>query len=290
MGAMIVTITMVAWFGLASPQPQRAPFGCPSGEGGLVATQKGPISKFSSPAFLSSLVRSAHAAESRAYLSSSSPLQHDLAAVERELQSACACDSFRVRWDLNEELIGELNDLAAIEGVSWNRVSPETAHERVAVQVRGQRDGRARIVWVQGVPECRAEAYRSRRGLTRGMVIADQDRERATDWMPPVMARDVQELRGDPAGLYVVQPLGRDAWIGASSVRSAPAVRRGEVLQILVRSEGFEVRCSGRARRDAWIGDRITVRVDGASKDCEGAVVGDGLVEVGVPRHGSAGS
>ena len=256
-------------------------------EGGLVAPHEEPLfSKSVSPAFLSNLVRNAHAAESRAYLSSS-PLGENISAVERELRVSCACDSFRVKWSLTEQLQTELDALRDIENVSWNRVSPGTRNERVAVSVHGLRDGRPRVVWIQGTPECLVGAYRTLRGLSRGSVIADEDREFATGWMSPEEARGALELTEDPTGLYVTQPLGRNDWIGATSVKDAPAVRRGETLQIVVRSAGFEVRCTGSARRDAWVGDRIRVRVDGAARDCEGAVIASGLVEVGVPRRGA---
>jgi len=47
---------------------------------------------------------------------------------------------------------------------------------------------------------------------------------------------------------------------GTSSARSAPAIKRGDALTIMVRGRGFSVQQAGEAMEDGAVGDWIFVR------------------------------
>jgi flagella basal body P-ring formation protein FlgA len=84
-------------------------------------------------------------------------------------------------------------------------------------------------------------------------------------------------------GKFLSKAVAAGDWIPCASLRAPPSVRRNQELVVLYSAPGLELRGRGVARKDAWPGDEILVRVAGADRDCRAEVIGPGTVQVGLP-------
>jgi flagella basal body P-ring formation protein FlgA len=119
-------------------------------------------------------------------------------------------------------------------------------------------------------------AHRAQRTLRAGTVLRAEDAETVRDWVPPSALCD-REIEGT----FLVNGVGSGRWLPCADLREPPLVRRGEELVVVYRAPGLELRGRGVARKDGWMGERLSVRVGGAERDCQAEVIGPGAVQVG---------
>ncbi|MBK8231846.1 MAG: flagella basal body P-ring formation protein FlgA [Candidatus Eisenbacteria bacterium] len=191
-----------------------------------------------------------------------------LLPVEEQLRDVAGCDSFRVEWSraLDRELARLTDARATIDP------DPTTAArlpERVLVRVAGKRDGRAAEWTLFGAPQCYGPFYVAPHGMTSGAVCALSDLELREGWHPSAALTPIDPLA---ERLYAPRGLLAGRAIPRESLVEAPVVRRGEPVIVVYRDGGLELRAQALARKDAWIGDEITARVEGAARDCRGRI------------------
>lgn len=195
-----------------------------------------------------------------------------LSQVEEQLRNVAGCDSFRVDWSgaLDREL-ARLTDARAT--VDPDPTAAPRLPERVLVRVAGTRDGRP-VEWTLfGAPQCYGPFYVAPHGMTSGAVCSLADLELREGWHPSAALTPIDPL---PEQLYAPRGLLAGRAIPRESLVEAPVVRRGEPVIVVYRDGGLELRAQAVARKDAWIGDEINARVDGAARDCRGRVNAQG--------------
>lgn len=134
-----------------------------------------------------------------------------------------------------------------------------------------------------GSPEG-AEALRARLEALAGRPVALDPRL----VFPPCPGPHAVELRDTPGRSLVVAcpPLGRRLLLPVASataipaLRSAPLVRRGDRVAVLVEGDGFRVSTEALAETGGGAGERITLRNLESGRRFSGRVRPDGLVAV----------
>lgn len=81
-------------------------------------------------------------------------------------------------------------------------------------------------------------------------------------------------------GKVITRPVAAGTVVTAGMVATAKIVRRGQILTLLARGGGIEVRGSGRALADAAAGDRVKVQNTASKRVVEGTVLADGVIQV----------
>jgi flagella basal body P-ring formation protein FlgA len=84
------------------------------------------------------------------------------------------------------------------------------------------------------------------------------------------------------AGKQLRRPLPSGATLTPDAVGVAPQIRRGQLVTLLGRSGGLEIRAEGKALADAGTGERVSVENTSSRRTVVGVVRGDGVVEVGI--------
>jgi flagella basal body P-ring formation protein FlgA len=191
---------------------------------------------------------------------------------------------------------------------------------RLAVTIAGRARGKPVTFLLGGEAQQRADQWRATRSLRAGEILGAADLQHRRAWVAILGGRSIADLLSLPAEVAVSPGQDGDSvvdgavpaatadsialdggWIGAclaravarggtvrpEDLRPAPLVRGGERLRAMWRRPGLAVEAAGVARKDGWLGSRIPLRVDGARKDCEGVVTGQGEVRImtdGDPR------
>ena len=82
------------------------------------------------------------------------------------------------------------------------------------------------------------------------------------------------------AGQMLSRPLAAGAALTPQHLARAATVKRGQLVTLIGRSGGFEVRAQGKALGDAAPGDRVTVENSASRRVVQGQLRDDGAVEV----------
>ncbi|MFN8548453.1 MAG: flagella basal body P-ring formation protein FlgA [Candidatus Eisenbacteria bacterium] len=199
--------------------------------------------------------------------------------MREELVRAAGCDSVRVAFSGGVE--AQLAPLDAVEATidrdAARREDPNGG-DRFLVRVRGRRAGRA-VEWTTFASvECFGPYLVAARAVSRGGRVAAADLTTIAGWHRPSALTPEIPLG---ASLYAPRGLALGAEVSREEVREAPLVARATVVTIRYHAPGLELAGRGLARADAWIGDRVAVRLEGAIRDCEAEVIGPNEVEVG---------
>jgi flagella basal body P-ring formation protein FlgA len=217
-----------------------------------------------------------------------------LAPVEEALRAACGCEPFTVRWSIPAAVAasaGALDSLsAAPEATALRdlalralRNSPADA-DRVPVRLRGVRLGRVTEYLVEARPLCGGAMLMTRRAVRAGAVLGDDDIATSEGWFTPSVWRDAAP---SAVGKAVQRSLASGSPLRRADLAEPALVRRGAVVRILCQIGGIAIAGQGVARQDGRGGERIGVRLAGASKDCLGVVTGPGEVRVDGDGGGS---
>lgn len=166
-------------------------------------------------------------------------------------------------------------------------VGPLTRHLGVVTVVVGVRwgDRLYRSVPVAVRVAVRAPVLVAARALPYHVVLGPEDvRVEAR-----TLESDLAGLLQDPAqvsGQWTVQAVPAGAVLTGATVAPAPAVRRGSLVTVVVRSGTLWVAATGHAVEDALRGQAVDVEVDATHKVVRGTVVGPDQVELTVPGGG----
>lgn len=200
-----------------------------------------------------------------------------LAPLAAALTAECGCDSVRAEWSGSATVSSDLAKLTAIEA----RLDPVPESEACSrdhriLRVTGQRDGKSRAYALRVDPYCYAPVLLAKRSLKRNTIVEESDFERVLCWVKPsAHSADVPTF---PA--FTQRTVGARAPLTQGDLLPPPLVRRGEPITVVLRGPSFVLHGQAAARVDAWSGDRIHVRLEGAAHDCEGRVTGPGQIEV----------
>ncbi|WP_428312293.1 flagellar basal body P-ring formation chaperone FlgA [Hydrocarboniphaga sp.] len=81
-------------------------------------------------------------------------------------------------------------------------------------------------------------------------------------------------------GQMLSRPLAAGAVLTPPGMTRAAVVRRGDLVTLVSRSGGFEVRSQGKALANGGLGERLTVENSSSHRVVQGQVAADGTVEV----------
>ncbi len=201
-----------------------------------------------------------------------------LAPVVEDLRALCGCDTLRVDWRGLDRIwrAAQALDSLSISSPLPSR-DPDRKVDRIVVRLRGLRSGRPVEVMLPGDVFCLDSVHRTRRSLRRGEIVGATDTELVRGWFSPSA---VWRGKESVEGLHVLNSVSIGTPLASSDLGPAPWVRRGETLRVVYSASSLHLEVRGVARADGWEGDRIRLRVDGGGRDCEGVVVGPGLVRV----------
>lgn len=125
----------------------------------------------------------------------------------------------------------------------------------------------------------RAAVVVAARDLPAGSVLSAADLR--------VEVRDTGSLSqgyvGDPAqvvGQVLSRPLAAGTSLTPAGLAQAAVVRRGDLVTLVSRSGGFEVRGQGKALANAAPGERLSVENNSSRRIVQGQVAADGTVEI----------
>ncbi len=206
-----------------------------------------------------------------------------LAPVMEDLRVLCGCDTLKVDWRGLDRIWRTAERLDSLSIASPLPSSePERQTDRIVVRLRGLRAGGAVELLLTGDVLCLDSVHVSRRSLRRGGIIGPGDTELVRGWFPPSAAGQEREC---VEGLHLLNSVSARTPLGRSDLGPAPWVRRGGSLRVVYAAAALHLEVRGVARADGWEGDRIRLRIDGGGRDCEGLVIGPGLVRV-LPEGG----
>jgi flagella basal body P-ring formation protein FlgA len=217
-----------------------------------------------------------------------------LAPVEEALRIACGCERFTVRWSIPSAVAAgaaALDSLSAVPDSALLRalaagdpgVSP-AGPDRMSVRLRGRRNGRVTEYLAEAHPLCGGMVLTVGRSVRAGIVLRADDLEPFDGWFAPSIWRDaVSSAEGKAArhALAVGRPLRR------GDLSEPALVRRGAAVRVRCQLGGIAIEGRGIARKDGGRGERVGVRLAGASRDCLGVVTGPGEVRVDGEGGGS---
>jgi flagella basal body P-ring formation protein FlgA len=217
-----------------------------------------------------------------------------LAPVEEVLHAACGCDRFMVRWSIPPVVaagVDGLDSLAAVAdpaalqalaaGAAGN--SPAGA-DRVPVRLRGRYRGRLTEYLAQAQPLCGGALLTMRQAVRAGTVLRAEDLQRTEGWFAPSVWRDAPSAAAGKAARCALVP-GRP--LGRGDLAEPALVRCGAVVRVLCQLGAIAITGQGVARKDGCRGEKVGVRLAGASRDCLGVVTGPGEVRVDGEGGGS---
>ncbi len=217
-----------------------------------------------------------------------------LAPVEETLRLACGCERFRVGWTipaavaagaLSLDSLSAMPDGESVRALAANAAGePGTGGDRVTVRLRGRQHGRPVEYLAEARPLCGGAVPVARRPVRAGAVLAAEDLEWSDGWFAPsVWHAAVESVEGKAARRALAPgcPIGRD------DLAEPALVSRGAAVRVLYRLGAIAISGKGVARQDGRRGDKIGVRLAGASRDCVGLVTGPGEVRVDEEGGGS---
>src|SRR5262249_18611388 len=108
----------------------------------------------------------------------------------------------------------------------------------------------------------------ARRPINQGQVINGRDlmlEERSFDKLDGVGLQDMNAAIGLESRRFVKQ----GEMLDAKAIQARPLVRRGDLVKILVKGGGVEIRTTGQAQAAGALGDVIAVRRDGSRRKQE---------------------
>jgi flagella basal body P-ring formation protein FlgA len=208
------------------------------------------------------------------------PLAPALSRLQEEIRAGCSCESLRVEWRLGE---GVRAAAAGLDSLRALLIPPPVGAEgtqvpdHVQIRLLGRQDGRPVEILGSGEVRCFGQAWLPRRALSRGAALDGAVLTQETGWYPPAAFSVGEALL---ASSVARRPLERGRPLTEEDLMPPPCIRRGARLSIVYQTPGMTVEGVGQARADAWMGDRIQVRVTGAARDCQGIVTGPNRVEI----------
>jgi flagella basal body P-ring formation protein FlgA len=217
-----------------------------------------------------------------------------LAPVEEALRIACGCEQFTVRWSIPTAVaagalvldsLSAVGEAAALRALAVDAAgnSPAGA-DRVPVRLRGRYRGRVLEYLAEAQPLCGGAVLMTRRAVRAGTVLRADDLEMSEGWFTPSAWRDAVSSAEGKAARHALAP---GIPLRRGDLSEPALVRRGAVVRILYHLGGIAIEGQGVARKDGCRGERIGVRLAGASKDCLGVVNGPGEVRVDGEGGGS---
>lgn len=123
-----------------------------------------------------------------------------------------------------------------------------------------------------------------RRAVRAGAVLRADDLEPLDGWFAPSVWRDAVSSAEGKAARYA---LAAGHPVCRGDLAEPALVRRGAAVRVRCQLGGIAIEGRGIARKDGSRGERVGVRLAGASKDCLGVVTGPGEVRVDGEGGGS---
>lgn len=188
----------------------------------------------------------------------------------------------RLPSDLREHALVSVRDLrltppcagCAIEALS---LPPgERPRGRVTARVRFAKGSKVRSGWIRAEVEVRVPALVLTRSAARGDALQSGDLE----LRPVAWSRGLARQPAELVGAELVRPLAAGEPVRARDVRRPTLVRRGDLVSVVSRGAGWEVRTNGEVLSAGALGERVRVRVLRGNKTVRGHVLGRGEVEV----------
>jgi flagella basal body P-ring formation protein FlgA len=217
-----------------------------------------------------------------------------LAPVEKALRAACGCERFTVHWSIQAAVAAGaagLESLAAIPDSASLRARTASdagislaCPDRVPVRLRGRRNGRVVEYLTEAQPLCEGKVLTVARAVRPGTVLRADDLELRDGWFAPSIWRDAASAAEGKAARQALVP-GRPLRRG--DLAEPALVMRGAAVRVLCQLGGIVIEGRGVARKDGSRGERVGVRLAGASRDCLGVVIGPGEVRVDGEGGGS---
>jgi flagella basal body P-ring formation protein FlgA len=123
------------------------------------------------------------------------------------------------------------------------------------------------------------DAVSTARALPRGVILGSADIS-VTRLPVNSLPNGAFSDSGLVIGKVITRPIAAGTVVTAGMVATAKIVRRGQILTLLARGGGIEVRGSGRALADAAAGDRVKVENTSSKRVVEGTVLADGVIQI----------
>jgi hypothetical protein len=210
-----------------------------------------------------------------------SAVQQQLRLVEAQLRTECGCDSLRVVWKGSAALMKQAQGLDSLScRLESAAALPGNGPglSRITVRLGGRSAGRRVELLLGGEPFCFDTLLTATRAIRPGETLQKSDLARTAGWF--ALSPRAPE-RTPPPAPFALRGLSRGEPVRRGDLATVPAIRKGERLRMVYRAAGFSLEGQGIAREDAWPGAVTRVRLVGGSWDCQGLVLGRGLVAVG---------
>lgn len=191
-------------------------------------------------------------------------------------------ENHRLRIDGEARLDGT-PDESALHFVLPSRIDLLSPGMRmITVDVRGDEDGRTRVLMRQHVP---VRIYRRVKVAVATRALGVGERLQAGDWREEIREIDYAPARyvtGDLDGRRVMSKLPVGSLLTAATVQVMPAVRRGMRVELVHQTPGLVFKIQSVAGRDGKIGDVIPVTAvfptGKGKRELNARVVDDGRV------------
>jgi flagella basal body P-ring formation protein FlgA len=161
----------------------------------------------------------------------------------------------------------------------WDVALPEALSEEITVRVFSPRDPAQSIGWAQATLTLEGDALIARRTIHPGEALRAEDFElKKTN----LLVGHGAYVRGNqvPDGLRARQTISAGAILTQTAIERIPSVRLGDVVTLILRSEGVRVSAKGIAQGSASVGDMVTVQLSRYNRTFRGRLVEGRLVEV----------
>lgn len=120
----------------------------------------------------------------------------------------------------------------------------------------------------------------ARRFLAKGTVLSADDLKIERRELPPTLG-SYENASENVIGKQLQSPLSAGMIISPQQLRLIPPIRQGDIVVLISRQSGMEIKSSGIALSDAQLGQRVRVRNESSKRVVEGTVIANHQVEVG---------
>lgn len=139
-------------------------------------------------------------------------------------------------------------------------------------------EGVSRLFWVRGQVQVQKEVPVTSRAMSFGERIDQADIK--FEWRDVTFAYDSAPDRDQVIGRKINRSLRTNEILLSGVLEKERALKRGDVVRVVVGGENWSVMSNAIAEEDGFIGDTVRVRSDKTKKTMTGVVQGDGEVTV----------
>lgn len=169
------------------------------------------------------------------------------------------------QWRLEPSVLGD-----------WPEVGPVLFKVVLWVNENGTQTARKRHFNVRGKVRATALVYRALRDISY-----HRDLQRTDFEMTELELANGREVVGEfPGKVRTVRLLKRGEVLRHDIFQPVPMVIKGRTVEVVIKGSGLEIRMTGIAQGDGWLGDEIKVMNSSSKKTFRAKVIGEDTVEV----------